>query len=55
MRDYTKLDSLEMELIRVLQKAYDIGFEDGRETQTNLIAQNVVEKVESIKFKEDEE
>ena len=49
MKDYKKLKPLEIELIRLLNKDYDAGYEDGKLAQTTPIIENLASKVEKIK------
>jgi hypothetical protein len=49
MKDYKKLKPLEIELIRLLNKAYDAGYEDGKIAQATTIIENLASKVERIK------
>jgi hypothetical protein len=49
MKDYKKLKPLEIEMIRLLNKAYDAGYEDGKIAQTTTIIENLASKVERIK------
>jgi hypothetical protein len=49
MKDYKKLKPLEIELISLLNKAYDAGYEDGKLAQTTTIIENLASKVERIK------
>ena len=49
MKDYKKLKPLEIEMICLLNKAYDAGYEDGKLAQTTTIIENLASKVERIK------